>query len=64
MTKREAAIVSAYTGFLLGKFSDMHEYVEEVMKRHVYTHEMGDILFAQEIQEKTKPDFIAIQVIK
>lgn len=35
MTKREAAIVSAYTGILIGSFSDMHEYVEEKLQRSV-----------------------------
>lgn len=31
MTKREAAIVSAYTGYLIGEFSDFQAYAEEVM---------------------------------
>jgi len=39
MTKREAAIVSAYTGILIGSFSDLHQYIEEIMKRPVWTHE-------------------------
>ena len=29
MTKREAAIVSAYTGYTIGSFFDMLEYIEE-----------------------------------
>lgn len=35
MTVKEAAIVSAYSGFLLGKFSDLYEYIEEIMERPV-----------------------------
>lgn len=31
MTKIEAAIVSAYTGILIGEFEDFHDYAEEVM---------------------------------
>ena len=31
MTKREAAIVSAYTGVLIGDFNEMHRYIEEIM---------------------------------
>lgn len=31
MTKREAAIVSAYTGYVIGEFSDSQAYAEEVM---------------------------------
>ena len=33
MTKREAAIVSAYTRYLIGEFSDFHAYAEEVIGR-------------------------------
>ena len=60
MTKREAAIVSAYTGFLCGKFSDMHEYIEEVMGRPVWTHEIGANGFEEMIREKSKEDFVAL----
>ncbi len=62
MTKREAAIVSAYTGFLLGDFGDMHEYIEEIMGRPVYTHEMGTGVVADQIQAKAKPDFLKLVV--
>jgi len=60
MTKREAAIVSAYTGFLLGKFSDLHIYTEQLMGRPVFTHEFIDL--EDELREKAKPDFTAIEV--
>jgi hypothetical protein len=60
MNKREAAIISAYTGFLIGDFSDMHKYVEKIMDRPVFTHEMGFKPFAKELREKSKPDFIKI----
>jgi len=60
MTKREAAIVSAYTGFLIGSFSDMHEYIEEVMMRPVFTHEMGTGRVADEIKIVSKSDYIAL----
>ncbi len=62
MTKREAAIVSAYTGFLLGSFSDLHEYIEEVMGRPVWTHELANKEVMAELKEKAKPDFVAITV--
>lgn len=29
MTKREAIIASAYTGYLIGDFMDFHKYCEE-----------------------------------
>jgi len=60
MKKREAAIVSAYTGFLIGNFSDMHEYIEEKLKSPVFTHELGDRRMLDKIREITKPDFIEL----
>ena len=62
MTKREAAIVSAYTGFMLSSFSGMHEYIEEILGRPVFTHEMACKEVFDEIHEKSKADFIALEV--
>jgi hypothetical protein len=62
MNKREAAIVSAYTGFLLGSFSELHKYVEEIMGRPVWTHEMGNKDTFDKIKELAKNDFINIVV--
>lgn len=60
MTKREAAIVSAYTGYLIGEFSDFHAYAEEIMGRPLFTHEVPSI--AEELKEKSKKDFISIKI--
>lgn len=62
MTKREAAVVSAYTGVLLGDFSDMHEYIEEVMERPVFTHELGNTVVVAELKEKSKKDFVSLEI--
>ena len=62
--KREASIISAYTGILLGTFSDMHSYIEEVMQRPVYTHEMGNRKIADEIKRLSKEDFLNLNVEK
>lgn len=45
MTKQEKIIVSAYTGYLMCNFSDLHEYVEKKFNRPVFTHEMGALSF-------------------
>ena len=58
MTKEEAAIISAFTGRLIGEFSDMHEYIEKVMNRPVWTHELADKSTMDEIRNAAKPDFI------
>lgn len=60
MTKREAAIVSAYTGYLIGEFSDFQAYAEEIMGRPIFTHEVPSI--AEELKEKSKKDFISIKI--
>lgn len=61
MTDREKAIVMAYTGacMLTGdKFQIFHKYVEDIMGRSVWTHEIG--FLENEIKEKSKADFIAL----
>ena len=60
MTKQEKIIVSAYTGYLMCDFSDMHKYIEEKMGRPVWTHEMGDKKMQSVIHQAVKPDFLAL----
>lgn len=60
MTKRECAIVSAYTGVLIGKFSRLKEYVEELLGMSVLKHEMQEL--SKLIKEKSKNDFQNINI--
>lgn len=61
MTKKESLIISAYTGFMVCKqFSDMHQFIEEVLERPVFTHELGDTTVLKEIQDKLKPQLIEL----
>ena len=60
MTKQEKIVVSAFTGVLMCDFSDMHEYVEKVMERPVWTHEMGNEAFCEKLKAKCKDEFLAI----
>lgn len=62
MNKREAAIVSAYTGHLIGSFSEMHRYINEVMGHSVFTHQMAAEGFEEKLRKATKADFVAIDV--
>ncbi len=62
LTKREAAIISAYTGYLMCNFGDMAEYVEEKMGRGVWSHEYASESFSEQLRELVKPDFLAICV--
>ena len=63
MTDKEKAIVMAYTGICMlsgDKFQIFHKYVEKIMDRPFYTHEMAIKAIQDEIKEKAKADFIAL----
>ena len=58
MTRRESAILTAFTGLLCGPFGDFHKYAEEIIGRPVMTHEFGSELMSEELKEKSRSDFI------
>lgn len=60
MNRRESAIIGAYTGIQAGPFSALHEYLEEIMGRSVYTHELVNEELWAEIKQRSKDDFIAL----
>ena len=63
MTDREKAIVMAHTGITMltgEKFQIFHEYIEKILGRPVWTHELADELVWNEIKKKSKDDFIEI----
>ena len=63
MTKQECAIVMAHTGICMltgNDFSIFHKYVEDIMQRPVYTHELGIPSIAEEIKECSKADFLRL----
>ena len=60
MTKREAAIVTCYTDFLIGDIDEVYKYLEEFVGSPVYTHEIPAI--CGQYQEEIKRDFVNIKV--
>ena len=63
MTKKECAIVMARTGIVMlagYDFSIFHEYIESLMGRKVFVHEIPDL--EKEIKEKCSSDFIKLCV--
>lgn len=58
LTKEQAAIIGAYTGYAAGPFSDIHGYAEKVLGRPVWTHQFPKI--ADELREAAKADFLAL----
>lgn len=61
MTKEEAILLSAYTGFLLvPDFSDVHKFCEDTLGRPIWTHEFGDQDVQKEIREKLRPQIMEL----
>lgn len=60
MTKREATIVSAYTGYFIGERDDLYKYLSELVGRPVYTHEIPALLDA--CHSEIKQDFVMLEV--
>jgi hypothetical protein len=58
--KEIGAIVTAYTGVVLGHFSDTHEYAERVLGRPVWTHMFADESIVEELKKATEPDFMRL----
>ena len=63
MTDQERAIVMAYTGVAMltgDKFPIFHKYIEDLMGRPVFTHELADEKIWDQIKEKSKEDFLGL----
>ena len=61
MTDREKAIVMAYTGYTMltgDKFDVYHQYIEELMGRPVWTHQIAYL--EETIKAKSRADFIEL----
>ena len=41
MTHKEAIAISAYTGFCFAPFAEIHQFIDEVLGRPVFTHELA-----------------------
>jgi hypothetical protein len=62
VTKKEAAIVTAYTGILIGEFDEFHKYAEESLGRSIMTHEFGFKITWNELHAATHDDFAGINI--
>ena len=61
MTRKEAILLSAYTGFLLvPDFSEVHKFCEDTLGRPIWTHEFADQDVQKEIQEKLRPQIVEL----
>lgn len=60
MTKEEKLIISAYTGYLMCDFNDVHKFIEKILGRPVWTHELADEHVQVEIKNRLRDDFIGL----
>ena len=61
MTREEAILLLAYTGFLLAPdFSEVHKFCEDTLGRPIWTHEFADSDVQKEIQEKLRPQIMEL----
>ena len=60
MTRREAAIITAYTGFFIGQLGDVYKYLSELVGRPVYTHEIPSV--CDKYHSRIRQDFVMLEV--
>lgn len=63
MTLRERVIVEVYTGVCMTSSKERNEvykYMAEIMGRPVFTLELANKSIQEQLQEKSRPDFIAL----
>ena len=58
LTKEQAAIIGAYTGYACGPFADVHEYCERLLGHPIWTHQFPAL--QERIRDAAKPDFIRL----
>lgn len=61
MTKRECAIVEAFTGVVMLEGADReyyYDYLKKIFGRSIYTHQL--LSLANEVKERAREDFIAL----
>ncbi len=60
LTKEQAAIVGAFTGFTAGPFGDIREYAERKLGEPLSTIAFAMPEFAERLRAAAKEDFLAI----
>lgn len=60
LTRRQAAILGAYTGIALGPLEDLKAYAREKLGADFYTHDMASERFWEALQDASRQDLLAI----
>lgn len=57
---RLLVVASVRTGSLMCPFDQMHAYIETLAGRPVWTHELANQTFADDLAKKAEPEFLAL----
>ena len=57
LTKEQAKILTAFTGYLCGDFSSFHEYAERLLGRPVHTFEFAEKEIKELLHKLSSNDF-------
>lgn len=60
ITKKDLAVLSAYTGYMFGEFQNFHGYAEEIVGHSIFTHQFGDKEMSKKLHELSKEDFLKL----
>jgi hypothetical protein len=61
LTRRQAAIIGAFTGIACGPFSDIHDYIDSFPQfKGIMTHQLADKNVWAAIKTAVEPDFLAL----
>ena len=59
LTREQAAIIGAYTGFLAGPFGDVHELAEQRLGRPIWAHEFANPDVVEQLKVAVTDDFLS-----
>lgn len=57
LTERQAAVLTAQTGIMVGHFSGFHKYAEELLGRPVFNSEFANEKTMEKIKELSYQEF-------
>ncbi len=60
MKKQEGAIITAYTGILIGCPKEFHSYATELLGYNIMTHEFADKKVWVELKKLSEDDFMEL----
>lgn len=60
LTRDQAAVIGAYTGYAAGPFEDIHAYAERVLGRPIFAHEFAYETLTVQLRAAAKADFAAM----